>query len=86
MYNIILIDKPCPTCGNKNLEWQTKDLVIDDIYPIANLLSEYMVNKRMDGPVFTICDECKYWIEADIQKGKIVNEKIGKLSKVNKLK
>lgn len=69
MFNIILLDKPCPKCGSK-VEWQTKDLVIDDKYPVVNILKKYTLNKRMSCEVYTCCDKCKVWTGGKIVDGK----------------
>ena len=74
IYNIILINKNCPKCNNKNLEWQTKDLIIDNIYPVANVISRYKINKRMTATVYTNCNECETAVEIYIKDGKIINE------------
>lgn len=72
MYNIIDLEKNCPNCSTK-VEWQTKDLVIDDIYPVASVLETYELNKRMSGEVHTLCSKCKTWSEARIKNGKLYN-------------
>lgn len=73
LFNIIKLNKECPKCGAE-VEWQTKNLKIDDIYPVENLMNHYDLNSRMDAEVHTFCDKCNKWIELIIKKGKIVKE------------
>ncbi len=68
---MILTDKPCSVCGAK-VQWQTKDLVIDDIYPVANYCDSFQLNERMDAEIYTTCDKCGTSLELKIVKGKIV--------------
>jgi len=77
IYNIIDLKKNCPKCGQK-VEWQTKDLVIDRIYPVANVLEVFAINKKMIGEIHTHCNKCKTWSEAKIKDGKLFNLKIEK--------
>lgn len=70
MFITIKLDKMCPHCGAK-VWWQTKDLTIDDIYPVANFGQEYKVNSRMSAEVYTYCDKCKNEVNLKIKKGKI---------------
>ncbi|OGM04509.1 hypothetical protein A2715_01185 [Candidatus Woesebacteria bacterium RIFCSPHIGHO2_01_FULL_39_32] len=77
VYNIIKLDKGCPNCG-AIVEWQSKDLVIDKIYPVERVLETFSLNKRMSGEVHTLCVKCKTWTEAEIRKGKLRNFKLTK--------
>ena len=77
MYNIIDFSKRCPSCSAK-VEWQTKGLVIDSMYPIANVLKTYTPNRRMSGEVYTYCSECKTWVEAKMKNGKLGKLKVEK--------
>lgn len=75
MYNVIDIEINCPKCGGEIDEWQTKDLVIDTIYRVDNLLSHYKLNSRMDAEIHSYCDKCKERISFDVKKGKITHAK-----------
>ena len=75
IYNIIDIGKDCPNCGAK-VEWQSKELVIDDIYRVVRSLDTFKINKRMDADIIAFCDECGAQAEADIKKGKVTNMKV----------
>lgn len=70
MYNIIDTKENCPNC-DANVEWQTKDLIIDNKYLVANVLKTYRLNKRMDGEIHTFCDKCKTYSEGKIKNGKM---------------
>ncbi len=77
MYNIIKLNKDCPNCGAK-VEWQTKDLVIDGIYPVdnINILETYALSERMTGEVHALCKKCKTWSDAKIKGRKLYNLKV----------
>ena len=79
MFNVIDIKKNCPKCDSK-VEWQTKDLVIDDRYLTENTGETYVLNRRMSAEIYTSCDKCKTWSEL-----KIINGKLGKI-KTSKIK
>jgi hypothetical protein len=70
-FNVIEAGLPCPNCG-ASVEWQTKDLAIRD-FPIDNLLLHIYLEPDMDGDMYTSCNNCFYWHEADIVKGQITN-------------
>ncbi|SRR5260221_2818292 len=57
MFNILKTDKVCPRCGSV-LEWQTKNLVIDNIYPVDNLLLVFDLNKRTTAEAYAVCKRC----------------------------
>jgi hypothetical protein len=71
MFNVIEAGLPCPNCG-ASVEWQTKDLSIRN-FPIENLLFHIYLEPDMDGEMYTSCDRCFYWHEAEIVGGKITN-------------
>jgi len=75
MYNIIDIGRNCPNCGAK-VEWQSKELMIDDIYPVMETLANYKLDKRMSGEVHTSCDKCGVWLEVRFSKGKLGKVKV----------
>lgn len=70
MFVTLKLDEKCPNCGS-SVQWQTKNLTIDDIYPIANFGQEYKINSRMSAEVYTYCDKCKKEVDLKIKKGKI---------------
>ncbi len=70
MFVTLKFDQKCPNCGSNIVVWQTKDLVIDGIYPVSNFLQEYKVNERMDAEAYTHCDKCDKGITLVIKKGK----------------
>ena len=70
MFVTIGLDEKCPHCGS-SVEWQTKDLTIDEIYPVANFGQEYKINSRMSAVVYANCDKCKKEINLKIKKGKV---------------
>ena len=70
MFVTLRLNEKCPYCGC-SVEWQTKDLVVDDIYPIENFGQEYKINSRMSAEVYTHCDKCKKEVDLKIKKGKI---------------
>lgn len=74
MYNIIKFSEGCPNC-DKKVEWQTKDLVIDNLYPVENILKIFKPNTRISGSVYTVCNYCQTEISAKINKGKLSNIK-----------
>ncbi|MEK7504632.1 MAG: hypothetical protein AAB550_04010 [Patescibacteria group bacterium] len=74
MFNVIKVKVDCPKCGGKIDEWQTKNLVIDDIYPVDNVLEHYDLNKGMDAEIHSYCDNCNKELSLIIKKGKICKE------------
>lgn len=70
MFVTLKFNKKCPHCGAE-VWWQTKSLVIDEIYPVANFGQEYDVNKRMSAEAYTVCDKCKKETSLEIKKGEI---------------
>jgi hypothetical protein len=73
MFITIQLDKGCPQCGAK-VEWQTKNLLLDDVYPVVNLLQEYDVSERMDADLYTYCVHCKNRTNLVMRKGEIVDK------------
>ena len=80
MFNIVDIKKDCPNCG-AIVEWQTKGIVLDGIYPIENVLEKFELNKRISGEVYTSCRECGNWSEVVIKNGKLGKMKTEKHKK-----
>lgn len=74
LFNVVNIDKKCPKCGSI-VEWQSKNLVVDGIYPVQNFLGVFELNKRISGEAHTLCDKCQSWIEVLIVEGKIIDDK-----------
>lgn len=72
LFNIINIDKKCPKCGAE-VEWQSKRLVVDGIYPIQNFCGE----------AYASCRKCQTWTDLLMIDGKIIDDKrrIRKLEK-----
>lgn len=70
MFITIKFDEKCPHCGAK-VEWQTKNLTIDGIYPVANFGQKYPINNRMDAKIYSYCESCKKEVSLTIKKGKI---------------
>ncbi len=70
LFNTVDLKVDCPNCGEK-VEWQTKGLVLDGIYPIENVMERFELNKRISGEVHTLCDKCKFWSEVVIKNGKL---------------
>jgi hypothetical protein len=70
MYNRIKLGKDCPNCGAK-VEWQSKGIVLDGIYPIENCLETFELNKRISGEVYTSCRKCGNWSEVIVKNGKL---------------
>ncbi len=70
MFVTIKLNEKCPHCGG-SVEWQTKNLTIDEIYPVANFGQKYEINSRMSAEVYTYCDKCKKEVNLKIEKGKI---------------
>ena len=77
VYNVIDLKRGCPSCGVK-VEWQTKELVIDNIYPVENVLETFSLNIRMSGEVHTLCSKCGTWTEAKMVNGKLIDLKTEK--------
>lgn len=71
MFVTIKMDGKCPDCDGKIEEWQTKDLVIDGTYPVANFGQVYKVNNRMSAEMYAYCNECKKEVNLKIKKGMI---------------
>lgn len=80
MFNIVDIKKDCPNCG-ADVEWQTKGLILDGIYPIENVLQKFELSERISGEVYTSCDKCQFWSEVVIKDGKLGKIKSEKLKK-----
>lgn len=73
MFNTVKLDRKCSKCG-ADLEWQSKSLILDDLYWLDNALRIYEVTDRLTGEVHTYCDKCKTWHELCIEKGKIIED------------
>ena len=73
MFITIKLNRGCLYCGRK-VWWQTKDLVIDGVYLVANLLQEYEVNERMDAGLGAYCDKCGKVSNLTIKKGKVLEK------------
>lgn len=77
MFNIIDLKRGCPSCGAK-VEWQTKGLVIDNMYPVENVLKTFSLNKRLSGEIHSLCRKCGTWIEAKLINGRLIDLKTEK--------
>ena len=76
--------KDCPNCG-AIVEWQSRGIVLDGIYPIENVLEKFELNKRISGEVYTSCDKCDFWSEVVIKDGKLGKMKMVKQKKHSRL-
>lgn len=74
LFNVVKMDKKCPKCGSET-EWQSKNLVVDGIYPIQNFLGIFDLNERISGEAYASCDKCRTWTEVLIIDGKIIDDK-----------
>lgn len=70
MFNAVKVGKDCPRCGAE-VEWQTKDLILDGVYVIENTLETFELTKRISGVVYASCNKCGYWSEVIIRNGKL---------------
>jgi len=74
MFNIIDLKKKCPNCSAE-VEWQSKSLVVDGMYPVENVLGAFAVNERLSGEAHTTCGACRSWTNLKIKDGKIIDVK-----------
>ncbi len=70
IYNTIKTNIKCSQCRQKVDEWQSKHLAYDG-YLLVNMLKQIKLNKRMNGEIHAICDNCKTFLEVTIVKGKV---------------
>jgi hypothetical protein len=70
LYNRIKYKQTCVNCGAE-VEWQSKHLVIDEIYPVANVLETYEIDARLSGEMHTYCGKCDTSMDAEIVKGEV---------------
>ena len=70
MFNIVDLNKNCPVRGEK-VEWQTKGLVLDGMYPIENGSGVFELTERISGEIYTRCEECGFWSEVIVKNGKL---------------
>lgn len=75
LFNTLKFQKVCLFCGKELDNWQTKDLVIDDIYHIMNGLDVFELNDRMDATASDYCQKCKKGFNVVIKKGNVGNLK-----------
>ena len=68
VYNIIDTDMPCPYCGAKVDEWQSKRLYLRG-YALANVMDKVTLEPEMSGEMHHACGECKTWIDVEIING-----------------
>jgi predicted RNA-binding Zn-ribbon protein involved in translation (DUF1610 family) len=69
VYITIRGEYACPQCGRKLADWQCKELEYDG-YPVAILMQEYRLNKKMSGHMYNTCPNCGPVI-GKIKKGRV---------------
>lgn len=75
LFNRINLNMGCPHCGQR-VEWQSKYVIIDGIYPVQNCLESFDVNSRMDAEVYTYCGGCDWVTDLEIKKGGVVKKSV----------
>lgn len=73
MFNIVKINKVCVKCG-RSLEWQSKFLVLDDLYVLDNALKTYVFDNRLSGEIHSWCDKCGLEQNLYIKDGKVTKK------------
>ena len=82
LFNTVKINKGCPKCG-ADVEWQSKGLVVDGIYPVDNFLGKFELNERISGEVHTWCEKCNTSTDLFVVNGKVIEDG-GKIRELNK--
>lgn len=73
MFNVVKLDRKCSKCG-ADLEWQSKKLILDDLYWLDNVLRTYEVTDRLTGEVHTYCDKCLSSYDLFIKNGRVIED------------